>query len=101
MSVKIRWICDNSEALVSLYKSEQEIQIDNLPEPLLEDSLEKEFIDPDEGLYFYILKSIYNDEIYFSKQILSKIDVVGEFIFDLNEKYIPPDGGNVNFIGIS
>lgn len=100
MPVKIKWICDNEQALISLYRSEEEIQIEQLPEPILENSLEKEYIDPEEGLYFYMLKSIYNNEIFFSKQILSKIDVVGEFIFNLNEVYSPPLGNNIIFRGI-
>lgn len=101
MSVKIRWILDNEEASVSIYKSEVELDKENLPEPLITGLKEKQYIDLEDGTFYYILKSEFQDEIFFSKQILSKVDVIGEFIFNLNEDYRAPSGNNVNFLGVS
>lgn len=101
MSVQIKWILDNDEAIISVYRSETEIDKENLPEPLATNITNKQYLDPENGTFYYLLKSEFQDEIFFSKQILSKIDVVGEFIFDLNEHYTPPSGTSINFLGMS
>jgi len=101
MPIRITWICDNEDALLSLYKSESEFDLKDLPEPLATD-LVSEYIDnEDKVASYYLVTSEYEGEIFYSDQVSSETLIPGIFIFDLNASYRPPLGNIVNFIGMS
>lgn len=78
MTVKISWECDSKViSKTSLYKSTEEIDVENLPDPLFTSpSLVKEYLDEDIETfvkYYYLVSVETNDHfIYFSP----KVDII-------------------------
>lgn len=75
MTVKISWECDSKViSKTSLYKSTEEIDVENLPDPLFTSpSLVKEYLDEDIETFvkYYYLVSVQTDSdfIYFSPKV--------------------------------
>lgn len=99
MPIRITWICDNEDALISLYKSESEFDLKDLPEPLATNLIDEYVDNEDKVAAYYLVTSEYEGETFYSSQVSSETLLSGVFIFDLNASYTAPLGNNVNFIG--
>ena len=99
MTVKISWECDNEDALISLYKSESEFDLKDLPEPLAT-NLINEYVDyEDKVSAYYLVTSEFENEVFYSSQITTEELLPGIFIFDLNSSYKTPIANSVDFVG--
>ena len=99
MPIRITWICDNEDALISLYKSESEFDLKDLPEPLATKLIDEYIDNEDKIASYYLVTSEYDGETFYSSQVSSETLLSGVFIFDLNASYTSPLGNNVTFIG--
>lgn len=101
MPIRITWICDNEDALISLYKSESELDLKDLPEPLATNLINEYIDNEDKVASYYLVTSEYEGETFYSSQVSSESLLSGVFIFDLTQNYTPPQGNSVDFLGMS
>lgn len=101
MAIKLTWICDNPEAFISLYKSETILDKKNLPEPLATNLIDLYIDEEDKVAAYYLVTSEFEGNTFYSEQVSSESIMSGVFIFDLTQEYTPPQGNNVNFLGMA
>lgn len=101
MSIRITWLCYNTDAIFSVYRSESPMNIEDLPIPILSEiSGTNTYLDLTsniEGEYYYLVSSKYDNNVFYSGQIKTTKDIPGHFVVDIIYNYIPPYGGAVNF----
>lgn len=99
--IKLTWHSDIQDNLYSVFKSETTLDLNNLPEPVVQNITELVYIDleviPD-TIYFYRVMSKYNNKEYFSEEVIASITPPTLFVFNNNENYTSPSGISVNFI---
>lgn len=98
MAIKLTWICDNENALISLYKSEVAFDFLDLPDPIATHLIDT-YIDNEEKARYYLVSSLFEDKISYSDQVSSENILSGIFILGLDPNYVAPEGGEVIFIG--
>lgn len=98
MSIRISWLCYNADAIFTIYRSEEPMIQDELPDPLVSEiSGTTTYLDETSDEFYYIVKSEYDDKTYYSGQVKTIKDIPGHFVVDINYNYIPSYGGAVNF----
>ena len=101
MAIRLTWICDNPDAYLTLYKSEEPLNTKDLPIPLATD-VAFEYIDEDDKeISYYLVSSEFDGKIFYSEQVSSESIIAGVFVFDLTQSYTPPNGNIVNFLGMA
>lgn len=98
MSIRISWLCYNSDAIFTIYRSVNPMEVDTLQDPLVSDiSGTTTYIDETSDEFYYLVKSEYDDKVFYSGQVKTIKDIPGHFVVDINYNYIPSYGGAVNF----
>lgn len=100
ISIKLNWDCDVTSASYAVYRSDNYLDPNNLPNPLVNSLTEKTFIDTNvvvDNIYNYRIASTFEGKVYLSDNMIASITSQNLFIFDPNENYSPPSALAVNF----
>ena len=96
--MKLLWDCDGQVSPFTIYRSGVVFDKDTLPDPLVSDiSGTTTYIDETSDEFYYLVKSEYDDKVFYSGQVKTIKDIPGHFVVDINYNYIPSYGGAVNF----
>ena len=100
INIKLTWDCDVNASSYTVYKSEQYIDPNNLPNPLVNNLTQKTFTDTNvvvDIIYHYRVASYFEGNSYLSEGMIASISSQNLFIFDPNENSSPPSALAVNF----